>query len=63
MMAIPVVLAANGLGVPVVAVEANAPSAIVAENGLGAPVVLVEKNGAPLVISGLPEPDPEPEED
>lgn len=57
----PVVIAENGLGAPVIAVEANAPHATVAQNGLGAPIVLVEKNGTPLVISGLPEPEPEEE--
>jgi len=60
-MSIPIVIAENGLGSPVIAVGAGAPSAIIAENGLGAPVVLVEKNGTPLVISGLPEPEPEEE--
>ncbi len=58
---IPVVIAENGLGIPVIAVEANAPAAIVAENGLGVAIVLVEKNGVPLIISGLPEPEPEEE--
>lgn len=61
-MGFPVVIAENGLGAPVIAVEDGAPAATIAENGLGAPIVLVEKNGAPLVITGLPEPDPEPEE-
>ena len=55
----PVVIAENGLGLPVIPVEANAPSAVVAENGLGIPIVLTEKNGIPLVIEGLPEPEPE----
>lgn len=58
---IPVVIAANGLGAPVIPVEKNAPSATIAENGLGAPIVLVEKNGTPMIISGLPEPKPEEE--
>lgn len=60
-MSIPVVIAQNGLGAPVIAVESDAPTAVVAANGLGAPIVLVEKNGIPLVISGLPEPEPEGE--
>jgi len=58
-MSIPVVIAENGLGAPVIAVDENAPAAIVAENGLGVPIVLVEANGTPLVIEGLPEPEPE----
>lgn len=58
-MGIPIVIAENGLGAPVIAVEANAPAATVAENGFGIPVVLVEENGTPMVISGLPEPEPE----
>lgn len=58
-MPIPVVIAANGLGAPVVPVQANAPTAVVAANGLGTPIVIVEANGVPLVISGLPEPEPE----
>lgn len=55
----PVVIAENGLGVPVIAVESNAPAATVATNGLGMPIVLVEANGTPLVIDGLPEPEEE----
>lgn len=53
-MSIPVVIAANGLGIPVIPVEANAPPAIVATNGLGIPIVIVEKNGAPMIVQGLP---------
>lgn len=59
MTGFPVVIAENGLGVPVIAVDANAPAAQVAQNGLGIPIVLVEANGTPLVISGLPEPEEE----
>lgn len=55
----PVVIAANGLGVPVIVVEANAPLATVAANGLGMPIVLVEENGTPLIVQGLPEPEEE----
>lgn len=58
---IPIAIAANGLGIPVISVEKDAPAAIIAENGLGAPIVLVEKNGTPLIIHGLPEPEPEEE--
>ncbi|GMB80534.1 hypothetical protein NN6n1_13160 [Shinella zoogloeoides] len=61
MSGFPVIIAANGVGAPVIPVEANAPAATIAENGLGAPIVLVEKNGTPLIISGLPEPEPEEE--
>lgn len=53
MAGFPVVIAANGLGIPVVAVEANAPAAVVAANGFGIPIVIVEENGIPLVVSGL----------
>lgn len=56
MSGIPVVIAANGRGVPVVSVASKAPAASVAANGLGLPIVLVAKNGIPLVISGLPTP-------
>lgn len=59
MSGFPVVIAENGLGIPVIPVEKNAPTAIIAENGLGAPIVLVEKNGTPMIISGLPEPEEE----
>lgn len=54
---IPVVIAANGLGVPVTPVEGNAPAAVVAANGMGIPIVIAEKNGAPMVVTGLPEPE------
>lgn len=53
---IPVVISENGLGAPVISVDANAPAATVADNGLGMPIVLVEKDGTPMVISGLPSP-------
>lgn len=55
----PVVIADNGLGIPVIPVEDNAPHATVATNGLGTPIVIVEANGIPLVIDGLPEPEEE----
>jgi len=54
-MGFPVVIASNGLGIPVIPVEANAPAATVATNGLGAPIVIVEENGIPLIIEGLPD--------
>ena len=53
-MSIPVVIATNGLGIPVIPVEANAPPAIIATNGHGIPIVLVEKNGTPMIVQGLP---------
>lgn len=55
----PVVIASNGLGVPVTPVEADAPTAVVADNGLGIPIVIAEKNGVPMVVTGLPEPEEE----
>lgn len=58
MSGFPIVLKETG-GIPVVAVEANAPPATVATNGLGLAVTLVEDNGIPLVIEGLPEPEGE----
>ena len=61
MTGFPVVIAENGIGITVVAVEENGAPATVAENGLGTPIVLVEANGIPLVISGLPEEPPEGE--
>ena len=59
MSGIPVVIAENGRGIPVVAVEKNGAPATVAANGLGIPIVLTDKNGIPMVIEGLPEPEPE----
>lgn len=56
MSGVPVIVATNGRGIPVVSVTKNAPAATVATNGKGVPVVIVAKNGAPLVISGLPAP-------
>jgi len=55
---IPVVIATNGLGVPVINTPNGAP-AVVAENGFGRPVVVVENYGVPMNIQGLP---PEEEE-
>lgn len=48
-MSFPVVIAANGLGIPVVPVTENAPTATVAANGLGAPIVIADI-GAPLIL-------------
>lgn len=54
-MSIPVVIAENGKGVPVKAVEGNAPKMKVATNGLGAPIVISE-NGAPFIVDGYTPP-------
>ena len=56
MKGFPVVIATNGLGIPVRPVEANAPSMTVAANGLGIPIVISE-NGAPSIVDGY---DPTP---
>jgi hypothetical protein len=48
-MGAPVVISTNGFGVPVRAVEDNAPVLTVAENGYGAPVVLTP-NGVPAIV-------------
>lgn len=53
----PVVIAENGLGLPVKPVEEGAPVLTVAENGLGAPIVISD-NGAPFVVEGLGPPSP-----
>lgn len=49
---IPVVIAENRQGFPVIPVEANAPLATVAENGFGTPIVLVPSNGTPMIVQG-----------
>lgn len=53
---IPIVIAENGLGVPVVQTE-NATPMTIAANGLGMPVVIVEEYGIPVTIDNLPEPE------
>jgi hypothetical protein len=50
-MATPVVIAANGRGIPVVPVETLGASAIIAENGKGIPIV-ISTRGVPMIISG-----------
>jgi hypothetical protein len=50
-MTIPVVIAANGQGIPVVNTPTGAP-AIVAVNGLGTPIVIVAANGVPMNVAG-----------
>ena len=57
-MSIPVVVASNGIGLPVRQVEGNAPVMQVAANGFGLPIVLTPL-GAPFVVQGLG-PDIEP---
>jgi hypothetical protein len=52
----PVVIAANGLGIPVIPVVERAPGAVVATNGYGIPIVIVETNGTPMIIEGLTSP-------
>lgn len=59
MTGFPVVIATNGLGIPVRPVEANAPSMTVAANGLGIPIVISD-NGAPFIVDGY---NPEPPAD
>ena len=59
-MGVPVVIAENGLGVPVKPVDSGAPSMIVSENGLGVPIVISD-DGAPFVVEGWP-PIPDPPE-
>ena len=49
---IPVVISENGLGLPVRAVDGNAPAMIVSQNGQGIPIVISE-NGFPFVVEGL----------
>ena len=53
----PVVIASNGLGVPVKPVSANAPQVKIATNGLGAPIVISDK-GAPFIVEGYTPPVP-----
>jgi hypothetical protein len=56
-MSVPVVIASNGLGIPVKPVTANAPTMKVATNGLGAPIVISEK-GVPFIVNGYTPPTP-----
>ena len=53
---IPAVIAANGQGIPVVPVVANAPAMVIAQNGQGIPIVIATI-GQPYIITGLPEPE------
>lgn len=57
---VPVVIADNGMGMPVRPVSKNAPVMTVALNGMGAPIVLSEE-GAPFIVQGAtPTPPPVP---
>ena len=47
----PVVIAANGFGIPVIDVASGAPLAVIAANGLGIPIVLVASGGIPMVVT------------
>lgn len=53
---IPVVIAANGRGIPVKVVQKNAPLLEVAQNGRGIPIVLSDR-GAPFMLIGGYDPD------
>lgn len=47
----PVVIAANGFGIPVTDVADGAPLAIISANGYGIPIVLVASGGIPMVVT------------
>ena len=47
----PVVIAANGFGIPVTDVADGAPLAIISANGYGVPIVLVVSGGIPMVVT------------
>ena len=47
----PVVIAANGFGIPVTDVADGAPVAIVSANGYGVPIVLVASGGIPMIVT------------
>lgn len=52
----PVVIAENGLGIPVRPVEASASVMTIADNGYGAPIVISD-NGAPFIVEGYTPPE------
>ena len=56
MTGFPVVIATNGLGIPVRPVDANAPSMTIAANGIGAPIV-ISNLGAPFIVNGYVPPE------
>ena len=47
----PVVIAANGFGIPVTDVADGAPLAVISANGYGVPIVLVASGGIPMVVT------------
>ena len=47
----PVVIAANGFGIPVTDVASGAPLAIISANGFGIPIVLVASGGTPMIVT------------
>ena len=47
----PVVIAANGFGIPVTDVADGAPVAIISANGYGVPIVLVASGGTPMIVT------------
>ena len=47
----PVVIAANGFGIPVTDVASGAPVAIISANGFGIPIVLVASGGIPMIVT------------
>ena len=47
----PVVIAANGYGLPVTDVASGAPLAIISANGYGIPIVLVASGGIPMIVT------------
>ena len=55
-MGIHVVIAENGLGIPVRPVDANAPSMTIAANGIGAPIVISDL-GTPFIVNGYVPPE------
>jgi hypothetical protein len=50
----PVIIAENGIGLPVTAVTGNAPLVSVAPSGV--PIVLVHEGGVPMIVDGGPGP-------
>ena len=47
----PVVIAANGFGIPVTDVADGAPLAVISANGYGIPIVLVASGGIPMIVT------------
>ena len=47
----PVVIAANGFGIPVSDVAYGAPLAIISADGYGVPIVLVASGGIPMIVT------------